>query len=67
MIMINTQNELILNHLKQGYIVTPVSALHLFGCFRLAARINNLRAYTPIESEMIKLPNGKRVAKYWIA
>lgn len=38
-----TQSEAILAHLKQGHTLTPIDALNLFGCFRLAARIIELR------------------------
>lgn len=40
---IMTQNENILNHLKKGNKITPLEALNLFGCFRLSARIHDLR------------------------
>ena len=38
-----TQSEAILNHLKAGKTLTPLEALDRFGCFRLAARIIELR------------------------
>jgi len=38
-----SQNQKILNYLKQGKTITPIQALNLFGCFRLAARISDLR------------------------
>lgn len=38
-----TQNVQILRRLKEGHTVTPMDALKLFGCFRLAARIYELR------------------------
>ena len=38
-----TQNEQILDYLKQGKKITPMTALNKFGCFRLSARILNLR------------------------
>lgn len=37
------QNKAILKHLKRGRKITPLQALNLYGCFRLAARINQLR------------------------
>ena len=38
-----TQTEKILNYLKSGKSLTPITALNKFGCFRLAARISDLR------------------------
>jgi len=38
-----SQNNDILRHLKAGNSITPIDALNLFGCFRLAARIYELR------------------------
>lgn len=38
-----TQNEKILNYLMKGKTITPITALNMFGCFRLAARISDLR------------------------
>lgn len=33
----------ILNYLLSGNSITPIEALNLFGCFRLASRIKDLR------------------------
>ena len=38
-----TQNQKILDYLKSGKTLTPLVALEKFGCFRLSARIYNLR------------------------
>ena len=38
-----TQNNAILEHLKSGKTITPIEALNLYGSFRLAARISDLR------------------------
>ena len=38
-----TQNQRILDYLKSGKTLTPLIALEKFGCFRLSARIFNLR------------------------
>lgn len=38
-----TQTETILAHLKNGRSITPIDALRDYGCFRLAARIKELR------------------------
>ena len=39
-----TQTQRILIYLKTGKSLTPLEALNKFGCFRLAARINDLRS-----------------------
>ncbi len=58
-----TQNDQILKHLKKGPI-TPMEALTDYGCFRLAARINDLKnAGHNIVMHMVE-ENGKRYAKY---
>ena len=60
-----SQNADILNHLKTVGPLTALDALDLFGCFRLASRINDLRqAGNDIETTEVKLPNGKTIAKY---
>ena len=61
-----SQCDAILDYLRRGKILTPLDALRLFGCFRLAARIHDLRSqgYT-IETEIIELDDS-RVACYWI-
>ena len=41
--MWQSQNAKILKHLQSGRSITAVEALDRFGCFRLAARILNLR------------------------
>jgi len=38
-----TQSQLILEYLKLGKSLTPIDALNMFGCFRLGARIYDLR------------------------
>ena len=38
-----TQNEQIKAYLSKGKSITPIDALSKFGCFRLAARISDLR------------------------
>ena len=62
--MKQTQTEWILTRLKNGP-VTAIDALDGCGCFRLAARINDLRqAGYDIETKTLELPNGKHVAQY---
>lgn len=59
-----SQKKQILSYLRKGYKLTPIEALNLFGCFRLGARIYELKkdGYN-ILSEMISV-NGKRFSKY---
>lgn len=60
-----SQNKRILKHLESGKSITPLQALKLFGCFRLGARIFNLRARGhAIETTRIRVGDGKYVAKY---
>lgn len=61
-----SQRERILDYLLKGKTLTPIQALKKFGCFRLGARIWELREKTPyyfIESETVDV-NGKRFSKY---
>ena len=59
-----SQSQLILNHLKKAPI-TPIEALEQYGCFRLAARIKDLREQGyKIHTQAKILRNGKIVAQY---
>jgi hypothetical protein len=61
-----TQCRRILAHLKRGPI-TPMQALDQYGCFRLAARIADLREEGhPILTERVKR-NNKVYARYRLA
>ena len=61
-----TQTDLILRLLEERPEgITALDALNEAGCFRLAARISDLRAAgNVITSEMVTLTSGKRVARY---
>lgn len=61
-----TQTEQVLEMLRSGP-VTPVDALDI-GCFRLAARIKDLRddGYE-IHSDLCKTESGSRYAQYTLA
>lgn len=62
-----TQNQQILELLKSGRKLTALDALAEVGCFRLAARIKDLR---DTGHKIITLPvkvNGKRYARYELA
>lgn len=59
-----SQNEQILDALRRGPL-TPLEALTRLGVFRLAARVCDLRQQGhAIAVERLKLPSGKRVARY---
>lgn len=59
-----TQSQKILNYLKSGKGLTPITALNKFGCFRLAARIAELRkdGHTIFTDTITK--KGKTFASY---
>jgi hypothetical protein len=59
-----TQTQKILKHLQQGKTISPIEALQLFGCFRLGARILDLRqaGYNIITT--IKSQGKKHFAEY---
>ena len=59
-----SQIDSIRAHLLRGKPITPIQALNLFGCFRLAAAIFNIRAegYT-VDTEMVHR-KGKKWASY---
>lgn len=66
--MNNTQTNAILKHMQDGNGITPMDALELCGCFRLSARIADLkkRGYEII-TEKVKVDGGKYVARYHLA
>jgi len=60
-----TQAELILNHLQECGFITPLDALNLYGSFRLAARVHELKKQGyPIKSVPWTTPGGAIVSKY---
>lgn len=60
-----TQSAKVLYHLENYGSLTAIEALELFACFRLAARINDLKeAGHDIQMEMKKMKNGKKIAVY---
>ena len=61
----DTQSAAILAYLEVGHSLTPLEALTMFGCFRLGARIWDLKAQGhKIATEMVAVGRGKRVARY---
>lgn len=62
---LQSQKAAILAHLKTGRSITPIDALREYGCFRLGARIYDLKqGGHNIYREMIETDSGKRVASY---
>jgi hypothetical protein len=60
-----SQTSAIIDYLATGKSLTPLLALDRFSCFRLAARISDLRrAGHRISCELVKMGNGKRVGRY---
>lgn len=64
MVMKPSQEQMILEHLKEGRSITPLEALNRYGCFRLAAVIHKLREDYLIETENTESENGKHFATY---
>jgi|HubBroStandDraft_4_1064222.scaffolds.fasta_scaffold81941_5 hypothetical protein len=67
--MSKTHNGQILELLKRGESITPIDALQMFGCFRLGARIFDLRhgKYDGVKydiEEISEKRDGKRYARY---
>jgi hypothetical protein len=62
--MKKTQNEMILAYLKKGKSITPVDALNKFGCFRLAARVSDLRKDGLNIATKFVTKEGKNYASY---
>lgn len=62
-----SQNALIKGWLLNGYSITPMEALNMFGCFRLSARIANLREEgLEVVTDMVTI-NDKRIARYYLS
>lgn len=61
-----SQEKQIKDHLIKWHSITPMEALRRYGCFRLGARIYDLRRRgVRIRTAMIEI-GGKRFAKYII-
>lgn len=62
-----SQAKMILAYMQEGNRITGIDALVRFKCFRLPARIADLRADGHIiQSEFVTTESGKRVKSYWI-
>lgn len=63
---LDSQNALIKGWLLNGKSITPMEALNMFGCFRLSARIANLKEEgLAVVTEIVTI-NDKRVARYYL-
>lgn len=63
-----SQTQAILAHLKRGNSIDPLVALRLYGSFRLAARILELREYgIKVRKQMVKNRSGAKFARYSLA
>lgn len=62
-----TQKTAILEHMRKGEAITPLEALSMYGCFRLGARIWDLKNDGwDIETTTVE-QNGKHFAAYKLA
>ena len=59
-----TQNQQIKSYLEKGKSITPIQALNKFGCFRLAARISDLRNDGLNIATKIVTKDGKSYSSY---
>ena len=60
-----TQEKMILAHLRRGRSITAMDALQQYQCFRLAARIKDLRdAGYNIITTMETVGDKKQIARY---
>tara|TARA_R110002020_G_scaffold80359_1_gene200566 strand:+ start:1046 stop:1246 length:201 start_codon:yes stop_codon:yes gene_type:complete len=61
-----SQNKQIKAYLEEGNSITAIQALEKFRCFRLAARIKDLKETgMVIDKAMIANNEGKHHAVYW--
>lgn len=60
-----SQNAAILKHLQSGKHINPIQALNNYGCFRLGARIYNLKKMGyKIRTRIIVVKSGKHFSQY---
>jgi len=63
----NKQNAKILAHLNSGRSITAIEALQLYGCFRLAARIHDLKKHgVEVKVRDVATEGGKKIAQYYL-
>ena len=59
-----SQERAILSYLKRGKSLTPLEAFNRFGCFRLSARIYDMRQAGYTINKLTKKVGKKHVAEY---
>ena len=60
-----SQTNAILEYLSKGKTITPLEALDKFSCFRLGARIYDLKQQGyEFNTVMVKSPSGSCIAQY---
>lgn len=60
-----SQNKMIMGHLRRHKSITPLTAMSQYNCMRLAARIFDLKeAGHTINKEMVETHSGKQIARY---
>lgn len=62
-----SQKTAILHHMRRKGAITPLQALKFYGCFRLAARIDDLRRDGWLINATMVSHRGKRYAAYSLA
>lgn len=62
-----SQSLQIMKYLATGKPLTAIQALNKFGCFRLAARVHEMRSEGLAITEKTINKNGKRFSQYQIA
>ena len=61
-----SQEKLILDYLRQGFSLTPYGALKLFNCFRLGARVFNLKKQGYNISSVYVNDGDKKYKRYFL-
>ena len=62
------QCQQVLSHLQSGKPITALEALRLYGIFRLASRIHDLKKNgIAIQVRDIQTETGKKIAQYYVA
>ena len=59
-----SQTMKILSHLKRGWTITPIDALQKYDCFRLAARISDIRGMGYNVLTIMEHKGDKKYARY---
>lgn len=61
------QCQQVLAHLQSGKPITALEALRLYGIFRLASRIHDLKKHgIEVKVRDVATENGKKIAQYYL-